>query len=90
MPQVDDIGTVIDYDASESIEDGTVFKLKYKRPDGTSGEWIATLVGTQKARHITEQGDLPVAGSYDIQLYLETPSWKGHGTIESFEVEKNL
>jgi hypothetical protein len=91
MPQIGDIGTVIDYDAGESIVDATVLKLKYKRPDGTIGEWIATLYGTTKARYTTlTTGDLPSAGAYDVQLYIEAPTWKGHGTIKGMTVRTNI
>lgn len=91
MPQKGDIGTAIDYNAGESIADATVIKLKYKRPDGTSGEWTATLEGTNKARYITlAAGDLPTIGSYAIQLYIESPGWSGHGKIRSMGVGENL
>jgi hypothetical protein len=92
MPQIGDIGTAIDYDAGEDISDATVLKLKCTKPGAAAPvEWTAGIVGAQIARFVTTlASDLPVVGHYRVQLYLESPGWKGHGTVKSFFVRSNL
>ena len=91
IPQVGDIGTKIRYDAGESIADKTVLKLEYRKPDGTTGEWTAVVYDTNSAEYETAAaGDLDVAGIWQLQIYIETPSWKGHSEIKKFEVAANL
>jgi len=87
-----DIGTVIQYDTLEDISDGTVFKLKYTKPDGTTtGEWTGSLSGTRIVQYTTASAsDLDQAGTWQLQAYVETPSGKWHSDIKTFIVEDNI
>ena len=86
-----DIGTVIQYDTLEDISDGTVFKLKYTKPDDTTGEWTGSLLGTRIVQYTTaDADDLDQAGTWELQAYVETPSGKWHSDIKTFIVEDNI
>lgn len=81
-----DIGTKIILNAGQDISSAAVLKIKYKKPDKTTGEWGATLEGTDYAFYITESGDLDVSGTWMLQLYVELPAWKGSGSVARFSV----
>ena len=87
-----DIGTKIILDAGCNISTATVWKILYDKP-GTSrvkGEWDATAEGTDSVAYVTLVNDLDVVGKWNVQLYIETPTWKGYGEKVSFEVYDNL
>ena len=91
-----DIGTKIKLDAGCDISvsgiAATVWKILYDKP-GTNrvkGEWIAIPEGTNYAYYITKANDLDAVGKWHIQLYIESPDWKGYGEKVSFEVYDNL
>ena len=81
-----DIGTRIELDAGSDISLATVLKIRYEKYGGVKGEWDAELSGTQIAYYITEAGDLDVVGPWELQLYVEMPSWKGCGEKARFLV----
>lgn len=91
-----DIGTKIKLDAGCDISASglaaTVWKILYSKPGKTriEGEWIAIPEGTNYIHYVTLAGDLDAVGKWHIQLYIESPSWKGYGEIVSFEVYDNL
>ena len=89
-PQAGDIGTKIRYNAQESLADETVLKLKYKNADGVTGEWPATVYQVNYAEYITLVATDLVAGTMEIQIYIEAPGWKGHSEIKKFTVEANV
>ena len=88
-----DIGTKIKLDAGCDISSATVLKILSSKP-GTprrvKGEWAAIAEGTNYAYYITSANDLDVAGTWQIQLYIESPTWKGYGEKVNFEVYDNL
>ena len=91
-----DIGTKIKLDAGCDISGSglgaTVWKILYSKPGSTrtKGEWIATPEGTNYAYYITLINDLNAVGKWHIQLYIESPNWKGYGEMVVFEVYDNL
>ena len=90
-PQAGDIGTKIRYNAQESLADQDVLKLKYRKPDKTTGEWPAVVYSDTYAEYTTLLAtDLDVAGLWFLQIYIETPGWKGHSEIKKFDVEANI
>ena len=99
VPQAGDIGTKIRYNAQESLAAETVLKLKWrKKPsnvDGlhipeTTGEWLATVYNANSAQYITSSAIDFIAGIIEIQIYIETPTWKGHSEVKEFIVKPNL
>ena len=99
VPQAGDIGTKIRYNAQESLAAETVLKLKWrKKPsnvDGlhipeTTGEWVATVYDTNSAQYITSLATDLIAGTIEIQIYIETPTWKGHSEVKEFIIDPNI
>jgi hypothetical protein len=96
---VGDIGTLLEYDVIEDGEPmpiGTadVLQLLLHKPDGTVLARDAALVtpgGEDGAMgYRTVAGDLDLAGSWQIQPYLEIDGWKGHGQAKPFLVAPSL
>ena len=84
---VGDIGLTISLDCGESVSSSTVRKIKYQRPDGVTGEWVASLNGTTAIKYVTAStSDLPIAGDWLLQSYVEFGTWKGHGETCVFTV----
>ena len=81
-----DIGTIITIDSGEDLSSATVKKIYFKKPDGTLGNWSASVVDTTKLRYTTEAGDLNMAGTWQFQIYVELPSWQGRGETESYQI----
>ncbi len=76
-----DIGTKITLDTEIDISSGTVFKIYYLKPDGTSGFWTAAKEADNQNISYTTLAttDLDVVGTWVIQSYVEVPGWKGLG-----------
>ena len=78
-----DIGTKITLDVGIDVSGATVKKMKYVKPDGTSGEWTAgqiEIINTTKFRFTTvATTDLDVTGKWQVNTYAEVAGWKGHG-----------
>lgn len=87
-----DIGTKIILNAGCDISTATVWKILYSKPGQTrvKSEWIASAEGTDSVCYTTKANDLDVSGKWQIQLYIESPNWKGYGEIIEFEVHDNL
>jgi len=69
-----DIGVKIVLDALVDISDATVRKIKYKKPDGTTGSWDAALESAMKLSFVTIAGSLNQSGVWWLQIYFETAS----------------
>ena len=88
---VGDIGTEITCDSKGVVLTGaTTLKIKYTKPSGTSGEWVATIdpqddnIAVYKTTLVS---DLDVTGMWEFQIYTELPSgWKGHGEKAKYRV----
>ncbi len=91
-PQAGDIGTKIRYNAQESLADQTVLKLKWKKitQPNVSGEWDASVYDTNYAEYTTVAAEDLTEGKTEIQLYIETPTWSGHGAVVTLDVEPNI
>lgn len=71
------------------IQDATVRRIKYRRPDGYSSYWSASASGTTAITYTTVAGDLSQAGEWQLQAYVEN-TWKRHGLITRLRVEDTL
>lgn len=80
-----DIGTLIKVDVGSDVTGATVHKIKFIKPDGTTGEWDAT-VATQYLQYTTVDGDLNQIGEWVVQALVTTASGTWHGEIARFEV----
>lgn len=82
---LNDIGTLINVDVGSDITGATVHKIKFIRPDGETGEWVAT-VSTQYLQHTTVDGDLNQIGEWVAQALITTSFGTWHGEITRFAV----
>lgn len=98
-PQAGDIGTKIRYNAQESLIGQTVLKLKWKKKPtnvngkcvlGTIGEWEATIYDGTYAEYTTLIPCDLIAGTMEIQIYIETPTWQGHSEIKEITIDPNV
>lgn len=84
------VGTRITLDAGTSLADSgsPTYKIKYIKPDGTEGEWTATLDTGNNNRiyYDTQANDLDQAGMWSFQLYAEITGWTGHGELVKYRV----
>ena len=89
---IGDIGTEIILDTGQDLSTATSLKIKYRKPNGTTGEWAASQVSgdSTKMKYVTQEGDLDVAGTWELQAYVEFASWQGHGEIATLVVYKHL
>lgn len=87
-----DIGTVITIDLGESIETSTARRILYRKADGTSGSWTATLAPSNTGvRYTTVNGDLDVAGQWELQVYVDfAGGGKWYSTPNTLNVKPSL
>lgn len=85
---VGDIGTIIllDTKVDMSTYGVTYTSIKVKKPDATEVEWLATVYNNSIIKYTIQSGDLDIAGQYNLQAYIESPSWSGRGDTVKFEV----
>lgn len=81
-------------DGIVDLSSATAKAIYYKKPDDTSGSWVASFTsdGTDgKIEYITTSvNDLNQEGIWQIQGYVSMPDFTGRSTISSFEVNANL
>ena len=83
---VGDKGTEIILECGSDISAATVRKIKAKKPDGTTVDWTAVASGTTAVKYTTLTGDLSMAGNWQLQAYVETPTWRGLGETFTLNV----
>ena len=70
---------------------GATLKIKYRKPDGSSGEWTATIGdSTNIMKYETRESDLDVKGLWRIQAYAEFGTQGCHGAFAYLYVETHL
>jgi len=89
LPHVGDVGVQISFETHEDLAVATTHNLLYKKPDGTTGTWAATVSGT-KLLYVSIAADFSVAGPYEVQAHVITPTWAGHSEVDHFEVLGNV
>lgn len=83
---VGNIGLPIYADCEQDVSAATGLLIKYKKPDGTTGEWSATLYGTEYIQYTIQAGDFDQDGEYKVQPFFTLGSWVGRGKTASFTV----
>ena len=84
----DDVGTLISLDtglSASTLATATTKEIRTLRPDGTIVTWAGT-VNASKVEYVTKAGDLSLAGTYKMQVYLVLPGWTGRGDTVSMKV----
>ena len=59
----------------------TELKILYKKPNGTTGEWIVTTTEGTKLVYNIGDTDIDAAGTWELQAYVLTGGKKGYGEI---------
>lgn len=73
---------LISYDCSEDVSDFTIYKLYYRKPNGTTGEWAAALSGTDYVQYQAVTADLDEDGVWLIHPHLTDGTKVFHGAIK--------
>lgn len=83
-----DIGTKIILNTGADLSTGTVFRIYYRKPNGQTGYWTAQKESDNTSISYTtiDSGDLDVAGTWQLQSYVEISGWKGFGQAVSLVV----
>ena len=82
-----DIGTELILDCGVTISTATVMKVRARNPNGALKEWVATLNNSTSIKYVLLAGDIDVAGTWQLQAYVELPGWKGRGEWATVEVK---
>ena len=83
---VGEIGTSIILDCGINIVGASEISIKVKKPDGALSSWDASIYGSQKMVHISEEDDFDQNGRYFLQASLKIGTWEGRGETAQFEI----
>ena len=81
---VGDVGVEIFIDTDLDLTDASALSIRYRKPDGTDGEWPATVYqkdGEFGIRRITQTGDLDQAGVWELQV--EITGFQGYTGVST-------
>lgn len=89
---VGDIGTEIKIELFEDLSEATILRIVIRRPTDTDRFLVKTptSVGATHVVYTTEDGDLSIEGTYDVQVYYADTAWQGYSTIPQFTVDPRL
>jgi len=74
-----------------NIDASTTRRIKYRKPDGTSGYWSAAIESSTSISYTTTSiYDLDLKGNWKLQAYIITPTWTNHGDIRRLNVKEHL
>jgi len=76
---IGDEGVALRLNTGIDISGASVKKIKYKKPDGTIGDWDAAIVDSQKLRVITDADTWDQDGNWIYHAYVEVGTKKGYG-----------
>lgn len=77
-------------DTGTNVTSATVKQILFKKPDGTTGQWNATLEGTTVLTYAVGNNDLDQDGYWEFQAYVEIGSLKGFGLIVREQVRLSI
>lgn len=85
---VGDVGTDIILDCGSPLSSATVLKILFKRPDKTTGEWVASSVpgNPNQLHYVLQTGDVAVPGVWILQAFVTMPGWSGKGKVVKLTV----
>jgi hypothetical protein len=88
------VGDVIDIIVQTGITltGATDLLIKYRKPDGTTGAWVSTIVGgaVTYMHYETIKGDLDQNGVWQLQAYAEFGATVGNGKIVNVRVHNPI
>ena len=82
-------GFTLVLDCIANIGAATVMKIRYRKPDGTVGEWVATMHSPTEIEFTTSlvSSELDQEGNWVFQAYVATPTWELFGDKVTEHVE---
>lgn len=79
---VGEVGKKIKLDSKKDLSSATLVKIKYEKPDGSTGEWDAEVEETTYVVYVTETAsDIDLKGTWSFRIYVEIGAFKGHGDL---------
>lgn len=72
------------------ISTASTKEILYKKPNGTTGAWTATLEGTTQVKYQMDNDDLDMAGSWTFQAYVVIGGLDAYGALFSIEVKETI
>ena len=87
---VGDEGTIISLDCGTSVATATVCQIIVKKPNGRRVTWNAVQDAETTIKYVVQAGDLDVAGDWQLQAYVEFPTWKGRGEVATLKVKNTI
>jgi len=88
---VGDVGTELRFDVGVPTQDMVMAQVKVVKPGKTVDTWVLTQgPGENEVSYITVNGDIDISGKWNMQVYIEFPTWKGYGNIANMTVNKIL
>ena len=88
-----DTGIPIRIDVLEDVSDGSVFQIKMlSSTTGVVQTFTAALMAgsNQVLEYVTLDGDVPTAGEYKLQAYVEQPTQTRHSAVATIAVGRVL
>jgi hypothetical protein len=73
-----------------NISTATVTRINYKKPNGVTGYFEATISETTKLIYQLTNDDLDIAGLWQLQAYVEIGGLKAYGEIVYQEIKKPI
>ena len=52
--------------------------------------WNAVQDAETSIKYVVQAGDLDVAGDWQLQAYVEFPTWKGRGEVATLKVKNTI
>jgi hypothetical protein len=82
----------ITLDCNLDVSAYTNLDIKYRKPDGTTGVWDATIDPTDNAKiyYQCDNDDLDIDGEWKVQAYVSVGASQLHGKWDTFEVHEPL
>ncbi len=70
-----------------ALASASVTRILYKKPNGTTGYWTATVSGTKLIYNV-QNGDIDINGTWKFQSYIEAGGLKGFGSVatQNFDI----
>ena len=75
-------------DAKTDISIFSTIKIKYRKPNGDTGEWSAGACPNNNnyVQYMTEVGDLDISGTWTVQIFVLEDVEQYHGKYAEFKV----
>lgn len=80
----------IKLDTGLTLPIDAIVAIKYKKPSGTSGLWVGTIVQATKVSYSVQVGDLDQAGEWRLQAKVTISGRDGFGVPVSLVVHPTL